>query len=156
MQKFQFRLERVMDWQVKVCHVEEEKLRLWRAAVAETEEKLAKLKADSAATEHASLDRQAIPAHELGALARYRTHVIRSERDLKEQKQVQLQATEQQMEALSRARQRLRIIEKLRERALHDHTYAVDRELEALALESHLSKLVTNGGNSPAVDRRMR
>jgi flagellar export protein FliJ len=140
MQRFQFRLERVLDWQVKVCHLEEEKLRQWRQAVAETENRLERLKADSLATEKESLRQQAIPAEDLKALARYRSSVIHSERQLRSLREKQLEATEQQLDQLSRARQRLRIIEKLRERAFSEHRVAVDREVEALALESHLSK----------------
>jgi hypothetical protein len=47
-------------------------------------------------------------------------------------------------------RNRLRLIEKLRERALADYTLAADRELEALALECHLAKWVSNSLLPPA------
>ena len=143
MQRFHFSLERVLEWQVKVCHAEEEKLRLWLLAVSETEEKLVRLKADSMATEHESLKHESIPAEDLNALGRYRVRVTRNQRELKLKREEQLHATGEQMQKLSDERQRLHLIEKLRERALHEHTIAVDRELEALALDSHLAKWIS-------------
>ena len=147
MQPFRFRLERVFEWQQKVCRLEEEKTRLCRFAIAETEEKLAQLKADSLATEHELLKLTAIAAADLKALAQYRLKVIKRGRALAGEKQTRVQALETQTQKLLAERHRLRLIEKLRERALDAYTLAADRELETLALECHLSKWVSE---SPA------
>jgi hypothetical protein len=147
MQPFRFRLERVFEWQQKVCRLEEEKTRLCRFAIAETEEKLAQLKADSLATEHELLKLPAIAAADLKALAQYRLKVIKRGRALAGEKQTRVQALETQTQKLLAERHRLRLIEKLRERALDAYTLAADRELETLALECHLSKWVSE---SPA------
>ena len=147
MQPFRFRLERVFEWQRTVCHLEEEKTRLCQFAIAETEEKLAQLKADSLATEHELLKLPAIAAAELKALAHFRLKVVRQGRALAAEKQTRVQALETQTQKLLAQRHRLRLIEKLRERALDEYTLAADRELETLALECHLSKWVSN---SPA------
>jgi len=147
MQPFRFRLERVFEWQRTVCHLEEEKTRLCRFAIAETEEKLAQLKADSLATEHELLKLPAIAAADLKALAQYRLKVIKRGRALAGEKQTRVQALETQTQKLLAERHRLRLIEKLRERALDAYTLAADRELETLALECHLSKWVSE---SPA------
>jgi flagellar biosynthesis chaperone FliJ len=144
MQPFRFRLERVFEWQQTVCRLEEEKTRLCRLAIAETEEKLAQLKAGSLATEHELQKRPAISAADLKALAEFRIKVIRQGRALAAEKQARLQALEKQTQKLLAERHRLRLLEKLRERALEEYTQAADRELEALALECHLSKWVSN------------
>jgi len=144
MQPFRFRLERVFEWQRTVCRLEEEKTRLCRFAIAETEENLARLKADSLATEHELLKRPAIAATDLKALAEFRLKVNRQGRVLAAEKQTHVLALERQTQKLLAERHRLRLIEKLRERALDEYTLASDRELETLALECHLSKWVPN------------
>ena len=144
MQPFRFRLERVFDWQQTVCHLEEEKMRLCRFAIAETEEKLAQLKAGSLATEHELFKRPALSAADLKALAEFRLKVIKQGRALAAEKQARIQALETQTQKLLAERHRLRLTEKLRERALAEYTLAADRELETVALECHLSKWVSN------------
>jgi hypothetical protein len=144
MQPFRFRLERVFEWQQTVCRLEEEKTRLCRLSIAETEEKLAQLKADCLATEHELLKRPAMAAADLKALAEFRIKAIRRGRVLAAEKQTRVQALEKQTQKLLAERHRLRLIEKLRERALDEYTLASDRELETLALECHLSKWVSN------------
>ena len=144
MQPFRFRLQRVFDWQQTVCRLEEEKMRLCRFAIAETEEKLAQLKALSLATEHELSKRPALTAADLKALAEFRLKAIKQGRVLAAEKQARIQALDQQTQKLVAERHRLRLIEKLRERSLDAYTVAAGRELETLALESHLSKWVSN------------
>jgi hypothetical protein len=150
MQPFRFRLARVFEWQQTVCRLEEEKTRLCRFAIAETEEKLAQLKADSLATEHELLKRPAVSASDLKALAEFRLKVIKQGRALAAEKQARIQALEKQTQKLLAERHRLRLIEKLRQRALDEYTLAADRELETLALECHLSKWTANSLAPPA------
>jgi hypothetical protein len=121
-----------------------------RFAIAETEEKLAQLKAGSLATEHELFKRPAITAADLKALAEFRLKTIKLGRALAAEKQVRIQALEKQTQKLLAERHRLRLIEKLRERALAEYTLAADRELETLALECHLSKWVSNSAVLPA------
>jgi hypothetical protein len=144
MQPFRFRLKRVFEWQQTVCHLEEEKARLCRFAIAETEERIAQLKADSLATEHEVLQRPALAAGELKALAEFRLKTVKRGRALAAEKQARIQALDEQTKKLLAERNRLRLMEKLRERALAGYTLAADRELETLALECHLSKWVAN------------
>jgi hypothetical protein len=150
MQPFRFRLERVFEWQQTVCHLEEEQTRLCRLALAETEEKLAQLKAGSLATEHELFKRPTLSAADLKALAEFRLKVVKQGRALAAEKQARSQAVEKQTQKLMAERNRLRLIEKLRERALADYTLTADRELETLAAECHLSKWVSNSLAPPA------
>jgi len=140
MQRFRFRLERALQWQIRVCHMEEEKLRACRHAVSETEELVRTLQASSRVIEHEILSRSIITTPDLRALCRHRAKVANRERALMCQKREQTAAVHEQMIKLSSERNRRRLIEKLRERALHEFTIMVEREFEALALESHLAK----------------
>ena len=80
MPPFRFRLQRVFDWQSKVCLLEEEKVRLGRYAVAETEARIAQLRADLTAIEREALSPHALQAADLAALDRYRLMTLQSGR----------------------------------------------------------------------------
>ena len=146
MQGFKFRLQRVLQWQVKVCHIQEEGARLCRLAVAEQEERIAQLRAESLVVEQELLGHHAIAASDLVAVARYRNRVVSRGRDLEAARQSVVAALEEQMRTLVAARRQLQRIETLRDRSLFEHNLVVNRELEALALESHLSRRVSSAG----------
>jgi hypothetical protein len=138
MAPFRFRLERVLQWQVKVCHFEEEKVRECLLVVSETAEKLARLKADSLGIEQELLNHRAFTATDLKARAEFRTQVVKDERALIALKQAQTRDLEAQRQKLLAERHQLRLLEKIRERALQEHRTMADRELEASALDCHI------------------
>jgi hypothetical protein len=139
---FRFRLQRVLDWQSKVCRLEEEKVRLWQHSVAETEARMAKLRADLAAIEQEALSRPTLQAADLAALERFRLMSRQSGRKLEAKRLEQIRELEKQLRIVQAERRRLRMIEKLRERAETEYRTEAGRELEAQALDSHLSKWV--------------
>lgn len=142
MQSFHFRLQRVLDWQQKVCQAEEEKLRLRMLDLARCREKLAKLSARSIAMEQEFLEQRAMIPPDLKAFAEFRRSTVKERRELvREQEKKEALAAEQRQKLLSE-RRKLQVFEKLRERALSEHTLAADRELEALGLESYLSAFI--------------
>jgi hypothetical protein len=150
MQPFRFRLQRVLAWQLKVCRVQEENVRLCRYAVAETEARIAQLRADLAAIEQEALSRRALQAADLAAVERFRLMSIRSGRKLETRKQEQVRELEKQLQNLIAERRRLQMIERFRERAEEQYEQAANRELETLALESHLSKWVRGAAETAA------
>jgi flagellar FliJ protein len=147
---FRFRLQRVLDWQSKVCRLEEENVRLCRYALAETEARMAQLRADLASIEREALSRRALQAADLAALERFRLMTQQSGRKLEAKRLEQVRELEKQLRIVQAERRRLRMIEKLRERAETEYRTEAGRELEAQALDSHLSKwvreTVTPGG----------
>jgi len=141
-QSFHFRLQRVLDWQQKVCQAEEEKLRLRMLELALCREKLAKLSARSIAMEQEFLGQRAMIPPDLKAFAEFRRSTVKERRELVcEQEKKEALMAEQRQKLLSE-RRKLQVFEKLRERALSEHTAAANRELEALGLESYLSAFI--------------
>ena len=139
MQRFQFRLQRVLQWQERVCRLEEDKLRTCVADVAETEERLARHAAECIAIEQEFSSQQTLAPPDLQALAAFRRKAVTDVQLLEQERQRRQAALDAQRQKLLAERRRLQIIEKLRERALQEYTRAVDRELEALSHESYLS-----------------
>jgi len=142
-QRFQFRLQRVLAWQQRLCRTEEDKLRLCLAALAETENKLARLSAEAVSIEQEFSTQAALSPADLRALAAFRRNAVVIRQKLERELGARVAAADAQRQALLHARRRLQILEKLRDRALAEHTRAADREAEALSLESYLSTWVS-------------
>jgi flagellar biosynthesis chaperone FliJ len=135
----------VLEWYRQQCEIEEARLANYIAAVHAVLESIARLEAEREAINRELIGRSSIAARELVALGLYRLSATQRAAQL-EQERAQLQsAVEQQRTKVQAARRRLRLVEKLRERRLAEHTYAEDRELESLAAESFLAKWVSAG-----------
>ena len=139
MRRFQFRLQRVLQWQERVCRIEEEKLRTCLLDVAQTEDKLARLAAERVAIEQEFSSQQALAAPDLRALAAFRHKAVLDRQALEHELQSRKTVLDAQRQKLLTERRRLEVIEKLRERALQEYNRAVDKEVEALSYESYLS-----------------
>jgi flagellar export protein FliJ len=139
--RFRFRLQRILDWQQRVCQMEEEQLRQGLAGVAETQEKLAQLAAKSVAIEQEFLSQPRLAPADLKALAEFRRKTVTERRLLGNEEAARQAAVTVQREKLLAEKRALQVYEKLRERAHAEYALAADRELEALGLESYLSTL---------------
>ena len=128
-----------MQWQQRLCKIEEEKLRTCLAEAAETDNKLARLMAERVAIEEEFAVQSAVAPGDLQALAAFRRKTVVDQQALDQERQTRQAALAVQRQKLLGERRRLQVIEKLRARALEEYTRAADRELEALSLESYLS-----------------
>jgi flagellar export protein FliJ len=140
-QRFRFRLQRILDWQQRVCQMEEEQLRQRLAEAAETQEKLSQLAASSVAIEQEFLNQPRLAPADLKALAEFRRKTVAERRRLGSEQATRQAAVTAQREKLRAGKRTLHVYEKLRERAHTEYALAADRELETLGLESYLSTL---------------
>ena len=139
MRPFRFRLERLRNWQEKVCRTEEEKLRLCLARVAEAREELMSLERQCASSEKDFQAQTRIGPSDLKALAEFRRAARNELMGLEREEKARQSAVAQQQQQLLTERRKLEVLEKLRRRALTEYQAEADRELEALGLESHLA-----------------
>ena len=139
MRAFGFRLQRVLDWQAKVCQAEEEKLRMRILESAQCQEQLARLTARSVAMEQEFLGRPAMFPPDLKAFAEFRRSTLRDRHELVRELEKRETTVTEQRQRLVTEKRKLQVFEKLRERAWTEHRAAEDRELEQLGLESYLS-----------------
>jgi flagellar export protein FliJ len=137
--RFEFRLQRVLQWQQKLCRVEEDKFRLCQSNLAEAEQKLVRLADERRAIEQEFSSHPNLSLVDLRALAAFRQKSVTDEQAFRRERENRGQALDAQRQRLIAARRRLELIEKLRERALDEYTRAADRELEALSHESYIS-----------------
>ena len=140
MHRFRFRLDRVLDWRRKQCEVEENRLAACLAAVQETERKIEALRAERASIDRELLNRPAIPAADFLNLGRYRLRAGKEEADLGEERRQRMQAAADQRLRVQQAQQRVRLLEKMRDRRLAEYDIDVARELEEAAAEAYLAR----------------
>jgi flagellar export protein FliJ len=140
MQRFQFRLDRVLEWRRKEYRVEEMRLAACLALVKATELKIERLLAERASIEHDLLHRSSIPAADFLNLGRYRLRAAKEEVELAEERRRHVATEADRRVRVQRAQQRVKLLEKMRERRFEEHTAAASRELESLAAEAYLAR----------------
>jgi flagellar export protein FliJ len=142
-QPFRFRLQRVLEWQQKICDTEEEQLKLERAQLGQVRQHMESLEGRTASIEQEFLSQASLSSSDVKAFAEFRTSTVRSRQVLLGEEKKQEAAVAAQLEKYLNERRRLETLEKLKSRALQEHTLEETRELEALGLESYLSAFTT-------------
>jgi flagellar export protein FliJ len=133
MEPFRFRLARVLDWYGKRGRLEEDRLRLILANIVRVDDSIRRIRESRKEAERNLLQLSSLQAADLMALDGFRERSHREE-TAQQQARVRLEkSVEEQRARIKDLRTRIRLLEKLRERRLADHTVLVDRELEELA-----------------------
>jgi flagellar biosynthesis chaperone FliJ len=140
MQRFQFRLDRVLQWYRKKCRMEESRLAVCLGLVLAVERNIAQLEAERAAIERELLQRSAIPAADFLNLGRYRLRAGKEAIEFAEERRQRLSSAAEQRARVQRVQQRVKLLEKLRERRLAEHTAAAGKELENAAADAYLAR----------------
>jgi flagellar biosynthesis chaperone FliJ len=152
-QHFQFRLDSVLDWYHKKCRMEENRLTACLGLVHATERKIKQLEVQREAIEREIFGRPAIPAADFVNLSRYRLRASKEAIDLNEDRRQRMVAAAEQRGRVQQAQQRVKLVEKMRDRRLAEYTAAAGRELENAAADAYLARWsapnqLTHGGRS--------
>lgn len=139
MTPFRFRLARILDWYGKQCRIEENRLHVCRNLVAQAQGALERHREEVIAHQMELIRSPRIEGLELASMSAYRGRAKERENKLLENCRECERSLARQYTVTQAAQRRLRLVEKLRERGLTEHTYKADRELEQLASESHLA-----------------
>ena len=142
MSQFRFRMASVLNWRDNECQLETNRLAAFYTALLRKDQELSEWRAAMLAAERALLAGPSITAPELQALEEYRRHGRNRERQLTDDVRQCKRDIGLQTERVKAARIKLRLLEKLRERRLAEHTDAVNRETEEVASDSFLAKYV--------------
>ena len=140
MQRFQFRLERVLGWRRKKCQMEETRLAVCLGLVHAAERQIEHLRAERTSIDQELLKRSAIAAADFLNLSRYRLRAGKEAIELDKELQQREMSAADQLGRVQRAQQGVKLLEKMRERRLEEHTAAGNRELENLAAEAYLAR----------------
>jgi flagellar biosynthesis chaperone FliJ len=140
MQTFRFRLDRVLEWYRYQYELEERRLTVCLAALADSQKAIALLQAERLSVERDVVSRTAIPSRDFVALGLYRLRAKQRELELNAARDRCQGAVDGQRAKLRAAQRRLRLLEKLRERRVAEYVYAEARELEELASDAFFCK----------------
>jgi hypothetical protein len=129
-----------MDWYERQSHLEAERLRMCAGEVVRMQVEIEEYKKDVLARQMELLAKPNPEPHELAALGGFQRGARKQEHRMRQNLKKGEEATEKQREISQAAEQRVRLIEKLRERRLAEHQYLFDRELEEIASEAYLAR----------------
>jgi flagellar export protein FliJ len=136
MRPFRFRLEKVLSWREAQLAMEEADLERLRSDLHSIEAAIDALTLrDQAATERMRRMRSA-QGSEIADIARYHDWVLREEKTLRSRVAECGVQIEKRTEAVTEARRKVELLERMKERRRHSWDAETDRELEQLAGES--------------------
>jgi hypothetical protein len=139
-EKFKFRLQRVLDFRVTQLELEEQKFRLETEALAEVDRLAEALKAEAAEAERRVLLADAITGTDLQALGYFRIEFRKRETALQARRAERMRSLAARQAAMMEARRRCKLLERLKERRFQEWRTAAESELESLASESFLAQ----------------
>jgi hypothetical protein len=140
MQRFQFPLQRILDWRRTQLEIEEGKFRQRGEALAAVDRARAELEAQVVHTEREVRRWDSVGGADLRALDEYRKYVRAEEARLAADRAERARAVAAQQAAMLEARRRFRLLERLKDRRLAEWKTACDRELDEIAAESYLAQ----------------
>ena len=136
MPPFRFRLSKVLEWYSQQCRLEEERLHQRSASLSRARTDFNQAQQTRLTAESDLMGAKILPAPELIALSRYRHRALQSERRLAEHVAQREREWREQLAAVQESRRRVRLLEKIRQRKLQEHSAELDRELEELAADA--------------------
>lgn len=140
MPSFQFRPQRVLEWQRTRRAVEEMRVKQLTAALEDKNAALARLEAARTATELEVLGLAGLEGRDLAALAAYRTHMTNTAQQmLQDCRSCQQLLTEQRLK-WSACHRQVRLLEKLKSRRFLEFEIEAGREIDKVAAEVYLNQ----------------
>jgi len=140
MKAFCFALENVLAWRRSELERAELQFQRSAAALAAVEQAIAELNAEGIRTEILVRGWSPVSGSDLAALGAFRNRLHQRRGELADRQSACLGRLGAERAALLEARRRVRLLERLRERRWKDWRTAADKEMEALAAETHLAR----------------
>jgi hypothetical protein len=140
MQPFRFRLDRVLQWRRNKRQLEEARLASCLALAQASEREMERLRAERDSIDRGMLRRDAIPASDFLDLSRYRIRAQKEEMELAEERRQRLLMAAEQRVRVLQAQRGVKLLEKMKERRLQEHTALAWQEVEEAAAAAFLSR----------------
>jgi len=144
MRRFRFRLESVLGWRLIQLELEETQLQGLFGELRQLESRQAALEAAKAQAERSVLSSPIVEAQQLGALEAHRRHLASEKARLRRRQADCATRIATQRDAVRKAEQNLRLLEKIKQRRFAEWAGEVDKEQETLAAEVFLAQWQRN------------
>jgi flagellar export protein FliJ len=149
MKAFRFSLERVLGFRETQVRLEQEKLTVALGRLDSVQHQRAECIAARDAAQRSIQGSTVTDGFDLASLNAYRSAMNRRELALLEQSRNCAAAVEQAKRSYIEARRRVRLLDRLKQYRQAEWTSAADRETEATAIESFLSRWPAPVGHCP-------
>jgi flagellar export protein FliJ len=140
MKKFQFPLDRVLDWRRTQVRMEQIKLERMLAELHRMEGQAAALQGERESAQRAVVQSSSSMGSELLAFNTFRSASIARSAGLDRDRSACLERIRAQREVMSRKERDVRLLERLREDRLQAWVREQDREIDQQAAEGHLGR----------------
>jgi hypothetical protein len=140
MKRFEFRLDRVLEWRRTQLEIELARLATLAEQAQAIDRRRREIQADYIAAERSLLASADIDAADLAALDRYRIWVREESARLAARRAEWEQKICEQRGEVMAARRRCRLLERLKQKRLAEWNAEFDREIESLAGELYLAR----------------
>jgi flagellar export protein FliJ len=140
MKRFEFRLQKVLEWREKQLELEDARFKQQAAGIATLDQARAGLESAGLQAEMHLRSSASVSGQDLSALAGFRQHILVRSREIATQRAEAQKQLDAQQKVMLEARRRCRLLGRLKERRLSEWQAACDREVEALASESFLAR----------------
>jgi flagellar FliJ protein len=148
MKRFEFRLERVLEWRQTQLDIELAGLGRLVAEAQAIDRRRADLEAERAAAERSLVSMATVEADELASLDAFRSWATHErERLIRQRAEWEGKIGEQRQRVLE-ARRKRRLLEILKEKRKAEWTAEFDREMESLAGELYLARRAASAARS--------
>ena len=143
MKAFEFRLQRILEFRRQQAEIEQARLDSLIRQVKQLEHESIVLEQQKAGSGAEMRNAELVTGEHWAALAQFEAYVVRRSADLQKQIAQMSDRTKSQRTLLIEAHRKVKLLERLRDRRVKEWTAACDRELEELAAESHLARLMS-------------
>jgi flagellar export protein FliJ len=140
MKRFGFRLQKVLEWREKQLEFEDARFKQQAAGIASLDQARAGLESAGLKAEMQLRSSASVSGQDLSALAGFRQHVKMRGLEIAAKRAEAQKQLEAQRKIILEARRRCRLLDRLKERRLAEWQAACDRELDALASDSFLTR----------------
>jgi flagellar export protein FliJ len=143
MKAFAFPLQRILEYRRQQAGVEQTRLETLLRQVRELDDEIATLASQKAQLRDDIRSGNLAAGYELGAASRFEAFLSRQQMQLEKRKAEAQASSENQRRVAVEAQRKVKLLERLRDRRMTEWTAACDRELEEIAAESHLARLMS-------------
>ena len=143
MKAFEFPLQRILEYRRQQAGVEQTRLEALLRDAREVGEQIASLASQKTQVRDEIRGGNLTAGHELAAVSRFEDFLGRNILQLQKRKTEIEVLSQKQRQAVLEAQRKVKLLERLRDRRMQDWTSACDRELEEVAAESHLARLMS-------------
>ena len=141
MKAFEFRLERIADYRRQQAELAKNELQKLNSLLDRLAQERRNVEQRAAEARTKTLGRMDLTGRDLSALSAYGEHMARIVQEIERKKAEVAKQIDKQRSVVMEAERNVKLLDRLRDRKFQEWRAESDRELDAIAADSHLARL---------------